>query len=155
MALLVKKPPANTGDLEDEGSVSGLGRSPGGEHGNPLQYSCLEKSMDRGAWWATVHGVAEHQTRLRWLSTAQHSQVVKWWQWLLFPTVSRLRQCSHKVLSGLLHLTWLCLRRASVTAVLWVRTLVLTLGSTVSLVSTCCPPAEKKYQPNFLYYVAL
>ena len=41
------------------GSIPGLGRSPGGGHGNPLQYSCLENSMDRGAQWATVHGVAE------------------------------------------------------------------------------------------------
>ena len=45
-------------------SISGLGRSPGGGHGNPLQYSCLENPMDRGAWWATVHGVAKSQTRL-------------------------------------------------------------------------------------------
>ena len=45
-------------------SISGLGRSPGGGHGNPLQYSCLENPMDRGAWWATVHGVAKSQSRL-------------------------------------------------------------------------------------------
>ena len=44
----------NAGDLA---SISGLGRSPGEGHGNPLQYSCLENLMDRGAWWATVHGV--------------------------------------------------------------------------------------------------
>ena len=47
----------------DPGSVLGLGRSPGGRHGNPLQYSCLENPMDRGAWQATVHGVAKSQTR--------------------------------------------------------------------------------------------
>ena len=47
------------------GSVPGLGRSPGGGHGNALQYSCLENPMDRGAWWATVHGVPKrHHTRL-------------------------------------------------------------------------------------------
>ena len=46
------------------GSVPGLGRSPGGGYGNPLQYSCLEKPMDREAWWATVHGVAKSQTQL-------------------------------------------------------------------------------------------
>ena len=45
-----------------------VGRSPGGGHGNPLQYSCLENPMDRGAWWATVHGVAKIRTRLKWLS---------------------------------------------------------------------------------------
>ena len=53
---MVKNPPANAGDV---GSVPGLGRSPGGGNGNPLQYSCLGNPMDRGAWWATVHGVAE------------------------------------------------------------------------------------------------
>ena len=46
------------------GLIPGLGRSPGGEHGNPLQYSCLENSMDRGAWWAIVHQVAKSQTQL-------------------------------------------------------------------------------------------
>ena len=53
MALVVKSPPANAGDLKDTGSVPGLGRSPAGRYGNPLQYSCLENRMNRGAWWAT------------------------------------------------------------------------------------------------------
>ena len=48
----------------DPGSTPGLGRSPGEENGNPFQYSCLESPMDRGTWWATVHGVAKSQTRL-------------------------------------------------------------------------------------------
>ena len=52
----------------DAGSISGLGRSPGEGNGNPLQYPCLENPMDRGAWWATVHGVAKSQTWLKWLS---------------------------------------------------------------------------------------
>ena len=51
-----KEPACNAGD---PGSISGSGRSPGVGNGNPFQYSCLENSMDRGAWWATVHGVAE------------------------------------------------------------------------------------------------
>ena len=51
----------NAGDL---GSILGSGRSPGEENGNPLQYSCLGNPMDRGAWWATVHGVAKSRTRL-------------------------------------------------------------------------------------------
>ena len=51
----------NAGDL---GSIPGLGRSPGEGNGHPLQYSCLENPMNRGAWWATVHGVAKSQTRL-------------------------------------------------------------------------------------------
>ena len=57
--LVVKNPPANAGDIRVMGSVPGSGRSPGGGHGNPLQYSCLENLMDRGAWRATVHGVAK------------------------------------------------------------------------------------------------
>ena len=52
----VMNPPADAGDL---GLIPGLGRSPGKVNGNPLQYSCLENPMDRGAWWATVHGVAK------------------------------------------------------------------------------------------------
>ena len=50
---VVKNLPANAGDAD---SIPGSGRSPGGGHGNPLQYPCLENPMDRGAWWATVHG---------------------------------------------------------------------------------------------------
>ena len=61
---VVKNLPANAGDLRDVGLISGLGRSPGEGNGNPLQYSSLENSMDRGAWWATAHGVAESQTQL-------------------------------------------------------------------------------------------
>ena len=56
-----KESACNAGDL---GSIPGWGRSPGGEHGNPLQYSCLENSMDRVAWWGTVHGAAKNQTQL-------------------------------------------------------------------------------------------
>ena len=54
---MVKNPPANAGDVRDTGPVPGSGRSPGGGNGNPLQYSCLENPMDRGAWQNTVHGV--------------------------------------------------------------------------------------------------
>ena len=61
MALLVKNLPANVGDPRDMGSVLGSGKSPGGGHGNPLQYSCLENPMDREAWWATAHRVAKSQ----------------------------------------------------------------------------------------------
>ena len=55
VVLVVKNPHANAGDVRDMSSIPGLGRSPGGEHSNPLQYSYLENSMDRGLWWATVH----------------------------------------------------------------------------------------------------
>ena len=57
-----KNPPANVGDTRDAGLIPGLGRSPRGGNGNPLQYSCLENPMDRGAWQATVYGAAKSQT---------------------------------------------------------------------------------------------
>ena len=89
VALLVKNLPANAGDIRDTGSVPGLGRSPGRRHGNPLQYSCLENPMDRGAWKAAVHGVAEGWTRLSNFTftfhfhalekeMATHSSVLAW-----------------------------------------------------------------------------
>ena len=59
---VVKSLLANAGDIIDVGWIPRLGRSPGGWHGNPLQYSCLENPMDREAWWATVHGVAKSWT---------------------------------------------------------------------------------------------
>ena len=65
---MVKNPPANAGDLRDAGSIPGLGKFPGGEHDSPLQYSCLENLMDRGARRATVHGIAKSQTRLKRVS---------------------------------------------------------------------------------------
>ena len=68
VVLVVKNPPANAGDLRDVGSIPGLGRSPGGRHGNQLRYFYLENPLDRGAWRATVHGVAKSQTQLKWLS---------------------------------------------------------------------------------------
>ena len=61
-ALVVKNPPPNAGDVRDMGLIPGSGRCPGGGHGNPLQYSCLENPMDRGAWGAIVHRVTESQT---------------------------------------------------------------------------------------------
>ena len=78
----VKASACNAGDL---GSIPGSGSSPGGGNGNPLQYSCLENRMDRGAWWATVHGVAKSWTRLSDLTylltylTCPRSQTWKWW----------------------------------------------------------------------------
>ena len=69
VVLVVKNLPFNVGDIRDVGSIPGPGRSPGGGHGNSLQYSCLENPMDRGAWRAIVHGVARSRTRLKQLST--------------------------------------------------------------------------------------
>ena len=68
---MVKKTLANAGDTRDTGLTPEWGRSPGGWHGNPLQYSCLEKSMHRGAWRARVHRATENRTRLS--TAAQHS----------------------------------------------------------------------------------
>ena len=62
MVLAAKNLPANVGDVKDMGLIPGLGRSPGGGHGNPLQCSCLENPMERGAWQATVHSVAKSRT---------------------------------------------------------------------------------------------
>ena len=59
---MVKNSPTNAGDLRDRGLILGSGESPGQGHSNPLQYSCLENLVDRGAWQATVHGVAKSQT---------------------------------------------------------------------------------------------
>ena len=65
---MANNPPVNSGEVRDAGSIPGSGRSPKGGHGNPLQYSCLENPMDRGAWQATVYGVAKSWTRLKQLS---------------------------------------------------------------------------------------
>ena len=84
VALVVKNLPPNSGDIRDPGSFLGLGRSPAGGHGKPLQYSCLDNSVDRGAWWATIHRVAKSQTPLKRLSmhartlTGQGNFKAKW-----------------------------------------------------------------------------
>ena len=61
---VVNNPPANAGDARDVGSLPESGGSSGIRNGNPLQYSCLENSIDKGAWWAMVCGVSKSQTRL-------------------------------------------------------------------------------------------
>ena len=61
---MVKNPPANAGDVRNVGSIPGLEKFPGGGHGNPLQYSCLENPVDRGAWPGVVHGVTKSRIRL-------------------------------------------------------------------------------------------
>ena len=70
VALVVKNPPADVGDIRDSGLIPGLGRSPGGGKGNLLQCSCLENPMGRGAWRATVYRVAKCRTRLKQLSSS-------------------------------------------------------------------------------------
>ena len=73
VVAVVKNPPANAGDGSDEGSIPGSGRSPGGGHGNPFQYSCLEYPMDKGAWRARVHRVTKSWTRLKRQHTHTHT----------------------------------------------------------------------------------
>ena len=68
LVLVVKNPRASAGDIRDTGSIRGWRRSPGGGHGNPLQYSCVENPMERGAWQATLHRVAKSWTGLKQLS---------------------------------------------------------------------------------------
>ena len=68
---MVKNPPANAGDMRDASSFPGLGRFPRGGHGNPVQYSYLENSMDRGTWWATVHGL--QKVGHNWVTECTHT----------------------------------------------------------------------------------
>ena len=76
---VVKNLPANAGDTGDPGSITGLGRSPGGWHGNPLQYSCLENRMDRGVWRATVHRVAKrHDWATKYIYSYDPNRLVCW-----------------------------------------------------------------------------
>ena len=75
MVLVVKNFPASAGDLTDVGLIPGSGRSPGGGHGNPLQYTCLENPMDRGAWWASVHRDAKSQTQLSQTQLSTHVSI--------------------------------------------------------------------------------
>ena len=72
---MVKNLPASGEDIRDMGSIPRLRGTPGGEHSNPLQYSCLENPMERGAWRATVHGVTKSWTRLKRLSMSASSSI--------------------------------------------------------------------------------
>ena len=82
---MIKNPHANVGDLRDTDSIPGLGRSTGGKHGNPLQYSCLENPMNRRVWQATNHWVAKSQTRVKQLS--RHAAQCIALKYLLTPTL--------------------------------------------------------------------
>ena len=86
MVLVVKNPPANTGDVRDADSTPGWGRSPGGGHGNPPQYSCLENPRDQGVWWATVQMVGGKELdMMKQLSTRT----------TLWKEVSRIKRTEH------------------------------------------------------------
>ena len=90
VALVAKNLAASAGDTRNLGSIPGLRRSPGGGHGNPLQYSCLENSMDRGAWWAAVRRVAQSGTWLKCLSAHSHSCFTMLCWLLLYNKVNQL-----------------------------------------------------------------
>ena len=91
-----KESTCSSGDTEDMGSIPGLGRSPGGENGNPLQYSCLENPMDRGVWLLTVHRITKSQT---WLNDLAHAFLIcssffwLWGPWLQLRWQRSLLQC--------------------------------------------------------------
>ena len=102
---MVKNPPTNARDLRDGGSIPGSGRSSGGGHGNPLQYSCLENSMDGESWWVTVHRVAKSWIWLKWLSTC-----------CVWPEAHEFASC----------LVWLCFM------LFWIPTLLLQLAGSCS-----------------------
>ena len=91
-----KEPPASARNTRDLGSIPGLGRSPGGGRGNPLQYSCLENPMDRGAWPATVHGVANSRTRLKRLSTQHTHPAWRARTWDVCPSNSSFSLCGRE-----------------------------------------------------------
>ena len=76
VALVVKNPPANVGDIRVVALIPGSGSSSGGGHGNPLQYPCLENPIDRGAWQATNHRVTKSQIQLKKLGTHTHCTII-------------------------------------------------------------------------------
>ena len=89
VAQTVNSPPCNSGDL---GSIPGWGRSPGGGHGKPLQYPCLENPMDKGAWWATFHGVAKELDSTQWLKNNNNMgyEIIHDYYFLLYSFMSIL-----------------------------------------------------------------
>ena len=100
-----KESACSAGATGDMGSVPGLGRSPGGSDAKPLQVSCLKISMDRRAWWATVHRAAKSQTRVKRLGTCTHNSYES--HLLLFFTIAstQIKDPSYSWIIGLLHKT--------------------------------------------------
>ena len=99
---VVKNPPASAGDTGVAGSILGLGRSPGEGNGNPLQYSCLGNSMNRGAWWATVHGIANESNT----AEQQAWHPTQWYSVLLVYVAVYITILSMKWQSTVLYLTF-------------------------------------------------
>ena len=91
MALVVKNLPDNAWGVSDVGSIPGLRRFPRGGNGNPFQYSCLENRMERGAWWATVHGAAKSQAQLSDLAQSTYTHF--FFNWVFFVCLFLLLSC--------------------------------------------------------------
>ena len=89
MALVVNNLPPNVEHVRDMSLILELGRSPGEGHGDPLQYSCLENPMDKGAWQVTVHGFAQSWTKLKWFSTHRKQLCMHACIWARVNRVSR------------------------------------------------------------------
>ena len=105
VALVVKNPAANAGDIRDMGSIPGSGRSPGGGHSDSLQCSCLENCMGRRAWWATVHSVAKNRTRLNDLACTHATLLTSYtcrWMDILQPLRHTMTQTKPPSLFALL-----------------------------------------------------
>ena len=95
VASVVKDLPANAGDTREASLIPGLGRSPEGGHGNPLQYSCLENLTDKGAWWAIVHGVSKGQTQQSMHKTRHGVSETPWGPaWPGVPTSNQVQLCA-------------------------------------------------------------
>ena len=89
-----KEPPCHAGGIRDVALIPGSGRSPGGGHHNPLQYSCLENPMDRGAWWATVHGIAKSWTWLSIHTRRTKGEIMNW----IKVTFKTYEHCMYKLM---------------------------------------------------------
>ena len=97
-----KESTCNVGDTGDLGLIPRSRRFPGGGHGNPLQYSCQENPMDRGDWWATVHGVTKNRTQLKWLSLAHYSVTVPC---IIYPEFIHFKTGNLYLLASFTHFT--------------------------------------------------
>ena len=138
----------NAGDTGDMGLIPGSGRSPGGENGNLLQYSCWENPMDRGAWWATVHGVAKNQT---WLSKGQRLSIsclkahAPWFPWSEF--LAQMLQSLHLRSQSSLHMASLRAKQGRGFAFC-----LLPMQQEATLGPSHVFPASEVFLPCFTYY---
>ena len=90
MALIVKKLRGKAGNIRDMSSIPGSERFPGGRHGHSLQYSCLENSKDRGAWWATVQRVTKCQTLLKQVSSTHSGDLIYVYKMMMYIIINNI-----------------------------------------------------------------